>query len=162
MLSPFLQAHPGGQGSPPGAPSGGSPFGLTADHSCGVDFRYQVDRGPRSRWFQSEGMPVSGSTGDPPPHRNPHILASAPRRALVTFVGVTESHTSAPVAGQEQWVDTDGSTAGRPSSWSARCSASVRNPEMIEIPNSRRVARQWSFDARTPAIPHRTWKSQRS
>lgn len=38
MLPAFLLgAHPGGQGFPPGAPSGGSPFRPVGDRSCGAE-----------------------------------------------------------------------------------------------------------------------------
>jgi hypothetical protein len=42
---------------------------------------HQTFRGPRSAWFQSEGIPVLGSTGEPPPHLRPARTRASPRVA---------------------------------------------------------------------------------
>lgn len=87
--------------------------------------------GPRSTWFQSDGIPVSGSGGDPPPHLSPQATAAAPNSALTTLVTAMEGKRSAPIAGQVVCVERFGSAAGRPSLASWRCFSGERYPEMI-------------------------------
>jgi len=65
-------------------------------------------RGPRSTWFQSEGIPVVGSMDEPPPQRKPVSTAIRPQRAFISGVtwnrGDPPMRISAPVAGQVRCV----------------------------------------------------------
>jgi len=85
-------------------------------------------------------MPVSGSTGEPPPHLSPAITAASPRVAWTTRVTATPGHMSAPVEGQLVCVERSTAAVGLPSAVSARCFSGLLYPLMIWIGNGSRAA----------------------
>lgn len=115
---------------------------------------------------QSVGIP-SESSFEPPPHRSPASITSAPHRALDAFdSGPPLNETSIPVAGKLRWVERWSAAAGLPACFKASCSAAVRNPEIIRTfrPVRRRnlIAATMSLSSTSSETPQRCARAQQS
>jgi len=127
--------------------------------------RYQAGAllGPRSTWFQSVGMPVSGSTGLPPPHRRPAREAASPRAILTAVSGAVPVLRSAPVAtGQSRCVLRSLGAVGRPSLLRASCSSGVRAPLVMLSGVGKWSCILCSRRPRSKEIPHRATHPQKT